>query len=277
VTENKTAIIAIADLHVNSTTAVCPRVVELDDGGNYHSSRTQHWLLECWLDFVAEAKIITEGYKRIAIFDGDLSELDRKERSSQIVTQNKAVILNMVQDTIAPLVDYTDANYFFRGTAAHTGKSSWSEEAIAKDTDNTIPSPDGASSWWHYRGIASGVRIDIAHHNGMGKKPWLKKNAANNCAAEIMWYYQVDRFVRAPQLALRAHAHTYASSGDNFPCEVDMLPSWTTKTEYAYRMGYENAISDIGGIIYLCEDGRYNRVKLMYEPREAKRIWALEM
>ncbi len=276
-TNSKTAIIAVADQHINSTTALSPRVIELDDGGTYHSSRTQHWLLECWYDFCAQALNITDGYKRIAMFVGDLTELDRKERSNQIITPNKSVLLKMTRDTIEPLVDFTDANYFFRGTAAHTGKSSWSEEAIAADTDKTISPSDNIYSWWHYRGVASGVRLDVAHHNGMGKKPWLKKNAANNCAAEIMWYYQVDRFVKAPQLALRAHTHTYATSGDNFPCEVDCLPSWTTKTEYAYRMGYENAISDIGGIVYLCEDGKFTRRKITYEPREERRIWALAM
>jgi hypothetical protein len=273
----KTALISIADPHINSTVAVCPKVIKLDDGGTYHSSRTQHWLMECWLDFCAKAKEITEGYKKIALFVGDLTELDRKDRGTQIITPNKATILGMVQDTIAPLVDFTNANYFFRGTAAHTGKSSWSEEAIASDTDNTIPSVNGAYSHWHYRGVASGVPVDIAHHTSMGKKPWTKKNAANNAAAEIMWNYQVDRFVKAPKLALRAHVHAYATSGDNYPCEVNCLPSWTTKTEYAYRVGYENAISDIGGIIYLCENGNFDRIKLFYEPKESRRIWALEM
>lgn len=274
---NRIALIAVSDTHINSTKAICPKIVNLDDGGSYYSSRTQHWLLECFLDFIAEAKILTEGYKRIAVFLGDLSELDRKDRGNQIVTPNKSVILKMISEIIAPLVDITDANYFIRGTAAHTGKSSWSEEATAADTDNVIPSPDGAFSWWQYRGLAADVRLDITHHTSMGKKPWARKNAANAAAAEIMWYYQVDRFVKAPQLALRAHVHTYATSGDNFACEVNCMPCWTTKTEYAYRVGYENAISDIGGMIYFCENGQYRSHKILYSPKEEKQIWKLSM
>jgi hypothetical protein len=287
---NRIALITVADPHINSTVALCPKVVNKDDGGTYHASRTQRWLLECFLDYIEQAKILTEGYKRVGVFMGDLSELERKDRSNQIISPNKNTILNTIIETIAPLTTITDENIFIRGTAAHTGKSSWSEEHIASDIDNTIPSlkipsefingkeiKKGIFSWWHYRGTAGGVKLDLAHHTSMGKKPWTRRNAANAAAAEIMWYYQVDRFVRAPDLALRAHVHTYATSADNFPCQVDCLPAWTTKTEYAYRIGYENAISDIGGIVYLCENGTFIRKKITYEPREEKRVWKLSM
>jgi hypothetical protein len=274
---DRTAIIAVADPHINSTVSLCPPVINLDDGGTYHSSRTQRWLWECWLDFCVQALNLTDGYKRVAIFGGDLSELDRKNRTNQIITPNKATILDMIREVITSLVSFTDANYFIRGTEAHTGKSSWAEEDIAKDTDNTVPMTQSIHTWWHYRGVASGVRLDVAHHTSMGRKPWLKRNAANAAAAEIMWKYQVDRFVKAPDLALRSHVHTYATSGDNFKCQVDCLPSWSIKTEYAYRMGMENDISDIGGIVYLCENGKFQRHKVMYEPREDRRIWVLTM
>lgn len=263
-------------MHINSSVAVCPPVVNLDEG-SYHHSRVQHWLWTCWLDFIAEAKALTDGYKRVVIFDGDLSELDTLKRSIQLTTLNKATILTLIQETIAPLVDIADACYFIRGTAAHVGKSAWSEEATAKDTDGAIPEGNGKSSWWHYRGIASGVKLDVAHHANMGSVPWSKRNSANNMAAKIMYSYLVEMNQPAPDLALRAHNHTRATSGRNYRCQVDYLPAWTVKTEYAYRVGYENSISDIGGMVYLCENGSFREHEIMFYPKDAKQIWKLTM
>jgi hypothetical protein len=274
---DKTAIIAVADLHINSTVALSPPVVNLDDGGTYHASRTQHWLWNSWLDFISETKILTDDFRRVLVINGDLTELDTQKRSIQLTTMNKNTILNMVLETIAPLVDIADAVYIIRGTAAHTGKSAWSEEAIAGDIDCAIHSGNGNFSWWHYRGVASGVKLDIAHHAQMGFVPWSRKNAANNLAAKIMWCYQVDRNETAPDLALRSHNHSYASSGDNYRCMVDYLPAWTTLTEYGYRQGYENMLSDIGGIIYFCNNGHYIKQKIFFKPKEARQIWKLSM
>ena len=78
------------------------------------------------------------GYKRIVVFDGDLTELDTQKRSIQLTSMNKNTILSMVMETILPLISIADAVYIMRGTAAHTGKSAWSEEAIAKDIDNAV-------------------------------------------------------------------------------------------------------------------------------------------
>ena len=274
---NKVALIVVADTHINSTVGLSPRIVNLDDGGTFHASRTQHWLWDCWTDFIAEAKVVTQDYKRVVIFGGDLTELDTQKRSIQLTTLNKSTILKMVQETIEPLVDIADACYFIRGTSAHTGKSSWSEEETARDTEGAVPEGKGVYSWWHYRGVAGGVRVDVAHHAQMGSTPWTKKNSANNLAARVMWHYTIDRGEKPPNLVLRSHNHCYASSGDNYAARVDYLPCWTTATEYSYRVGYENTVASIGGIIYKCENGYYTRDKVIFEPREDKHLWKLNM
>jgi hypothetical protein len=48
-------LVLTGDLHVNSTVALCPPTVELDDGGTYHHSRTQAWIWNRWIDFWALA------------------------------------------------------------------------------------------------------------------------------------------------------------------------------------------------------------------------------
>jgi hypothetical protein len=199
-------------------------------------------------------------------------------RSIQLVTLNKATIQRMVIDTLQPLLDHFDKFLILRGTAAHVGKSAWLEEAIAKDLGNlTIKQDKDIYSWWHYRARCEEVKIDISHHANMGSTPWSKRNAANVLAAKMMWWYQVEMNEKAPDLVLRSHNHTRASSGDNYPCFVDYLPAWTTKTEFAYRIGMEEVISDIGGMVYICEDGKFERRKYLFPPREARRVWNIKL
>ena len=275
----KVALVVTNDQHTNSTVAVCPPVVNLDDGGTYHATRTQRALWDCWRDFWQQANELTKGYRRVGVFNGDLGELDAKKRSTQLVTINKATILSMVIETLEPALDILDAAYFMRGTEAHTGKSAWLEEAVANDIDITIRESKAAASWWQYTGTAApGVRFDIAHHATMGGLPWTCKNAANKLASLTMWYYRVDRDGKAPHVVIRSHNHTCADSFDNYPARAIFTGAWTTKTSHTRRIGLENAISDISGMVILCEGkDEYTVHKIPYEPMKDKKIWALKM
>lgn len=51
------AIIAIVgDIHSNSTVALAPPRVRLDDGGEYVSSAPQRWIWRKWLEFWKEVE-----------------------------------------------------------------------------------------------------------------------------------------------------------------------------------------------------------------------------
>ena len=71
----KTAVIAVSDTHINSTVALSPRSVNLDDGGTWRSSRQQAALWECWQDYWQQAASIKADQK-IAVLNGDIGELD---------------------------------------------------------------------------------------------------------------------------------------------------------------------------------------------------------
>ena len=86
----KTAIIITSDQHIGSTVALCPPRVPLDDGGTYVASPGQRWLWQGWLEFIQYAKDLAQGYKPIAVFNGDLAELDTKRRTNQLINPNKA-------------------------------------------------------------------------------------------------------------------------------------------------------------------------------------------
>ena len=260
-------LICISDLHINSTVALAPPAVHLDDGGTYHASRGQRWLWECWTDFSLRVKALPG--RKVLLICGDLGELDVKRRSNQLITVNKATIQAITLDTLAPLVDAVDSLIVIRGTMAHTGKSQWLEESIARQYDHAVHDKrcDNAS-WYHFQGEIGGVRIDAAHHASMGSLPWTGPNAANKLAARAMWAYSVDYKQQPPDYVYRAHNHRYADSGSNYECRAILLPCWSLITEFGFRMGHELDLADIGGVIngevvrYRAKVGRLWTVKI---------------
>ena len=269
-----TLVIACGDLHSNSTVGLCPPRINLDDGGTYGASRVQRWLWSCWLDQVERVKAI-EARRKVLIINGDIGELDTKRRSTQLISSNKAVIQAIVTDTIAPLVDVVTDVVIIRGTMAHTGKGGWLEESIAQDLDHAIRPGKAKSpaSWYHMRGVFAGVRFDIAHHVSMGSAPMYEKNAANRASAIALWRYMVDMQQDPPNVLLRSHNHRYADSGGNYKTFAVLLPAWTVKTEFAYRIGAENTIADIGSSLFYCSGGKYVHERLIYKAREERKVW----
>ena len=267
----KTAVIITGDHHIGSTVALCPPRVQLDDGGSYHQSPGQRWLWQGWIKFNAWARELSQGYKPIAVFNGDLAELDTKRRTNQLVNPNKATILSMIADTLEPLTRWTDSLYFIRGTAAHTGKSGWIEE-VAADYDTTIWQSDGIKSHYQVRLNADGVRLDIAHHASMGNMARTAKNAANQLAHDTMNDYAFALHAPLPHIVIRSHNHRWADSWDNFETRAICLPCWSMATEYIYRLGKYNGQADIGGVVVLCDAGEYEVHKFKLEPMKG-RVW----
>ena len=131
----RTRVVVVSDAHINSTVGLCPPSVNLDDGGTYRYSVQQRALWRSWLDFCEKAHDSTDNV--IVILNGDLVENGNK--STQVISRNKASILGMAYDAIAPLVEDADKVFVIRGTEYHTGSSADLEEAFAKDLSNVVP------------------------------------------------------------------------------------------------------------------------------------------
>ena len=283
-----TQLIVVSDPHINSTVALGMPGFNLDDGGTYRPNRTGYWLWRSWLEFWQEVDKL-DG-RKIVCFLGDLAELDTMRRTTQIVGGNKADIQKLVQYTIEPAVERADQLIFIRGTPAHEGKGCWIEETVGNDYDNTIFDKSevrqkfdengnenkGKASWYHMRCVMDSVRLDIAHHCRLSGVPWGRSNSANNLAHKIFWQYTHDMEQPAPHLALRAHNHKTAES-NGFRTQVSCSGSWTTPTEYCYRIGFENDIADIGGDIFTLENGNYTKRRISFIPKESRRLWALKI
>jgi hypothetical protein len=244
----------------------------LDDGGQYFPSRGQRWLWDGWLEFIDMARDLSQSYKTLALFVGDLGELDTKRRTNQIITANKATIMGMINDVVDPIADWVDGMYFIRGTPAHVGKSSWLEEEIAGDYDNAVHAAKGIHSHYQVRLVTDGVRIEAAHHASMGSLARTEKNAANQIAFDTMSAYAFELHQPLPDLVFRAHNHRWADSYDNYETRAICLPCWSMAPEYIFRIGKYNTKADVGAVVVLIENGNYEVHKYKLKPQKDN-VW----
>jgi len=271
----KTAVIVVSDLHVNGTVAVLPPRVELDDGGSYSASPFQIALWKAWLSFWETAQEMAKGCQSVAVFNGDLVELDDKRRTNQVVSRNQADIMRMVGKVLEP-AEWCDKWAIVRGTEAHTGKSAAFEEAIAQDYDHVIPFSDKIKSWWLFQAEISGIKFDISHHGTMGSLPWTEKNAANKLAHLTREYY-INQDEKPPDVVIRSHQHRYADSGGNYDTFAVFTPGWKGAGAFEHRIGAGQKLADIGGCIWIIENGKILRYEHMsYKPRR-ERAWRLKI
>ena len=252
------AIVAIAgDLHTNSTTALCPPAINLDDGGTYRASKIQKWIWKHWRAFwgqIAEAKKRT-GYPVLAIFNGELAD-DLNHRSTQLITKNTDDQLRIAVAAMSPALDVADHIIVTRGTEAHSGASATIDEIIARDI-GAIPDTDGVDhhARWLWRGSVAGVNFHVAHHPGMGHaRAWTRGGDANRIAAQVFYRYG-ERRMLPPDLAIFGHTHKPVDSYDNHPVRAIVLPSWQLTNAYGHRLGGDWL--PIGAAYVVCEKGQY--------------------
>jgi predicted phosphodiesterase len=259
----KTTVIAISDLHINSQVAIFPRRFTMDNGDQHIPSRSQLAIYDALLDFVNFSKLKAKGGQTVVVMNGDLLEKDEKNRTNQVISRNGADIVKMAEQTIEPVVEMANRLYFVRGTEAHVGQGAEMEEIVAADLGAEKDEERGTSSWWQIRRRFGGVQFDISHHTGMGSRPWTEKNAANALAAMLVYEYS-EWGERLPQVALRGHVHRVSDSGINFPIRALTMPCWTLATPYIHRMGAGNKMPHIGGFVFVCSGGEYDFFPRVY-------------
>lgn len=247
-----TTIAVVSDIHANSTTAICPPRFKLDDGGEYVASRPQRWLWRQWLSYwqsVQEAR----AERLIVIINGELGD-SLSHDSSQLITKNQNDILRLAVTVLEPMLALgPDMILVTRGTEAHSGLSSWIDEAVAEDIG---ASGNGTTmSHWLLKVEIDGVRIDAAHHpaGGGGRVPWGRGNFANKLAATAVM--QAALFEQPhPHLLLRGHVHRPVDSHDVYPTRAIVTPSWQLTNSYGHRIAGEPL--PVGGLIIQANNGQ---------------------
>lgn len=264
-------LILVSDLHINSTLGLCPpEGIDLDDGGRYLPSLAQQWLYECWQQMLLRVRERWRPGDRIfGIVNGDGPDLN--PRTTQLITLNPSSIIAATVSILKPLRELcTDGFWIVRGTEAHSGGSGSLEETIARILQATkYPADSERSSCWLLRIRLSGVSIDVTHHGPFGRLPWTSISALGRVAYEI-----IDEYIAAgmplPQVAVQAHNHRYGDTGNNFPIRIIALPCWQLQTAYGVRISPRRR-TQIGGVLALCENGRFDAEPILFFPQMEQR------
>lgn len=259
----------VSDVHAGGTTALAPDKIVLDDGGEYHASKAQRWLMQCWRQYwerVANRRneLKAELY---TVFNGDAVDGDH-HNTSQLASRNpnaQAAIWNAA--FAVPLALKPDRIVIVRGTEAHVGNSASAEERIAdglrRDKRPIVVEPDtGASSWWHWRPELQGVKLDITHHGRIGQREHTRASQIVLYAHDIHLSYTKNG-ERPPDLALRGHNHKVADSFDAVKPRVIATGAWQLGTGYVHKV-QPDSLADIQGVIVKIHDGAYEVEKVHF-------------
>jgi hypothetical protein len=269
--KRKAVVIAItSDLHAGSTVALCPPHIQLDDGGEYHASKAQRWLWDCWTDFwrKVDAERVTQKAELYQVYNGDLVD-GNHHGTTQILSGNPTAQAAVVNAILAvPMALKPDKIWFIRGTEAHVGPSAAFEERIAlglsKDRRPVVKEDSGNASHWHVKLDVQGYRMDFAHHGRVGTRPWTKPNVVMNLAAEI-FYQHAESEQPYPHLAVRSHMHQFVDTGTAHKVRVVQTPAYQLATAYIHRIA-PGVIADVGGIIVTILDGQATVRPVLYHP-----------
>lgn len=231
-------LVALSDLHLNSTVAGAMPEVRID-GGTCKASKLQTWLRERHLelvDGVADVKART-GLPVVTIINGEIAD-DNHHKTSELMTLNPALQIRHALEYLEPIREVSDYIIVTRGTEAHSGVGSNMDETIAYQI-GAVKTRDGDSSHSVFRGDIAGVRVWAAHHPGAmgGNRKW-SSGGAERLAADIMLScLSAKPQVEPPDLVFGAHVHREADSGDYLPTRVIVTPSNQLTTAYGHRIG----------------------------------------
>lgn len=271
--DDRPIVLAItSDQHNGSTVALCPPIIELDDGGSYESSKAQKWLWQCWWEFWDRVKLEQQAHKAqlFTVFNGDLVE-GNHHGTTQILSGNPTAQSKVVDACLKPVLALKpDAMFFVRGTEAHVGKSAAYEERIAlglqKDGWPVHGDPDtGTASWWNLRMELQGVRLSAIHHGRFGQRPWTEGNVVYNLAAEIL-YRNAALNEPYPHIAFRSHYHRFFDTHEAHPVRVIQTPAWQLHTAHTHKVVPES-VASIGGVIVVIKDGSYEVKPVLFKPK----------
>lgn len=260
----------VSDVHAGGTTALCPDVVPLDDGGAYHASKPQRWLMQNWRDYWAQVddKRTELGAELYVVSNGDLVEGDH-HNTSKIISRNLAAQKIAVAKILEiPLALKPDRIVIVRGTEAHVGESGSSEESIAdglrRDKRPIVGDPDtGNASWWHWRPELQGVRLSVTHHGKLGQLPRTRGSGIVLYAWNILDEHAADGHPH-PHLCLRGHNHKRGDSGTACPVRVVATGAWQFGTGHVHKV-QPDSLADIQAVMVTIDAGAYDVKEVRYQ------------
>lgn len=245
-------VVYISDTHCGCGLALCPKVVNLDDGGTYHRSDLQGKIGKYWNEFwnhwVPE---FTHGEPYIVVHNGDAIDGVHHNSVTQI-SNNLEVQVEIAYTMLKPIVELCEGRYYhIRGTEAHVGKSAQEEERLAKRL-GAIPNAEGQHARYDlWLKLGKGL-IHSLHHVGTTGSQAYEATAVHKELTEHM--IEAARWgERPPDLIVRSHRHRCIKitiPTNNVMAQAVVTPCWQGRTPFAWKIpGARLATPQFGGIV----------------------------
>lgn len=234
-------ILVVSDLHVGSTSAIMPPVVELGptatrDTRTVHASPTQLEFYEAWCDVVKTAGRCDACFVMGDCVDG----VDRKSDGFSAWTTDRRAQITTAADLLSMVK--TRKYYGVEGSRYHVDSNTSADLAVmdalrgAFGTDFAV--------------MVEETRIHLCHAIGHTTSPVSKATAPAKEAAHA----ELSRPVYGKfDLLLRGHRHDYYewTNGETHICGC---PSWKSRDHFAATHGLGMAAKHIGALL-LTVDG----------------------
>jgi len=262
----KKAIVVISDLHVGSTSGLCPAEgIDLDEKDHYTPSRfvqEMHRVWELFWKFNAEQ---CKGIKnRSLVINGDLVD-GVHHNTVAVATSNIMLQEDAAGDILKPICKNFDRVFVTRGTEAHVGQSAQSDERIAKEIKAEIDQDTGKYSRWQLWLDVDDVVFNIAHHIGVTSSAAYESSAVmREMVAALVEAGQWGQ--KLPDVIVRSHRHRYIMLG--IPSAKGLIqavvtPGWQLRSPYVERID-RMRLPHVGGVIFIVENNRCQVIEKIY-------------
>lgn len=268
-------IIVISDTHFGCQLALCPPVVQLDNGGTYQQSVMQKKMYAYWLDFWTKwVPKVTKGEPYYIVHNGDVVDGVHHGSTTQI-SHNLKDQAQIALQVLGPIVNNPKcAGYFhIRGTEAHVGKSAATEEGIAAALGARADDKGNCARWELWLDL-DGHLLHFTHHIGTTQSASYESTAVHKELVEA--YTEAGRWEnQPPDMVVRSHRHRQyeikIATKKGYGLSI-VTPAWQLKTPFVYKLGMgRSSQPQMGGYLIRVgdEDGLYTRFKV-YEIERPK-------
>jgi hypothetical protein len=262
----KTVIVAISDLHVGSSTGLCPAAgIAGPDGTKHMPSKFQEFLWECWTHFFKTEfeRICKKVKKTVLVVNGDLVD-GSHHNTINLMTNSIQCQERAAADLLKEVAGKFSRVYVVRGTEAHVQPGAQSDERIG-ELIGAEKDEGGDYSRWQLWLDGSGVLFQFAHHIGTTSSAAYESSAPmRELVAGLVEAAQWGS--KLPQVMVRSHRHRFipvAIPSESGRIQIVITPAWQLRTPFVERID-RMRLPHIGGVFFIVEDNECQVKEKLY-------------
>ena len=260
-------IVCVSDLHVGSSTGLCPPDGHvLPDGNRAMPSPFQAWLWKCWQHFWGDvvAPWLDRADKTALVLNGDLVD-GNHHNTINLMSNSPQCQERTCADLLKPIAAKFGARHVVRGTEAHVQPGAQSDERIG-ELINAEKDEAGNFSTWQLWLDAGGEIFQFAHHIGTTSSAAYESSAPmREMVAGLVEAAQWGQPL--PTVFVRSHRHRFIEVpvvSANGRIRIVITPAWQLRTPFTERID-RMRLPHIGGVVFVVEDERCQVLEKLYQ------------